>query len=89
MRPASKLLGHYALGEVFEREIKAVWGDLVPQEIIDAWLANTEAPGYFDSHGFVSAGISPSSEYDELDSRLPDLNPFNPKEIGNLSLSFK
>lgn len=85
----SKLLGYYALGEVFEREIKAVWGDLVPQEIIDAWLANTETPGYFDSHGFVSAGISPSSEYDELDSRLPDLNPFNPKEIGNLSLSFK
>jgi hypothetical protein len=85
----STLLGYYGLGVVFEREIKAVWGDLVPQQTIDAWLAHTEAPGYFDSHGFASAGTSPSSGYDELDSRLPDLNPFNPKEIGNLSLSFK
>ena len=85
----SKLLDYYGIGEVFEREIKAVWGNLVPQEIIDAYLANTEAPGYFDSHGFVSAGTSPSSEYDELDSRLPDMSPYNPKAVGNLSLSFK
>lgn len=85
----SKLLGYYGIGEVFEREIKAVWGNLVPQAIIDTFLINTEAPGYFDSHGFVASGTSPSSEYDELDSRLPDLSPYNPKEIGNLSLSFK
>ncbi len=85
----NKLLGYYGIGEVFEREIKAVWGGLVPQDLIDTYLHNTEAPGYFDSHGFVAAGSSPSSEYDELDSRLPDLSPYNPKEIGNLSLSFK
>ena len=85
----SKLLGYYAIGEVFEREIKAVWGDMVPQEVIDAYLANTAAPGYFDSHGFVAAGVSPGVDYSELDSRLPDLSPFNPKEVGNLTLEFK
>lgn len=85
----NKLLGYYGLGEVFEREIKAVWGGLVPQGLIDAYLVNTEAPGYFDSHGFVAAGTSPSPDYNELDSRLPDLSPYNPKEVGNLSLSFK
>ena len=85
----SKLLGYYSIGEVFEREIKAVWGDLVPQGLIDAYLANTEAPGYFDSYGFVAAGESPDSEYDELDSRLQDLSPYNPKEVGNLSIRFK
>ena len=85
----SILLGYYAIGEVFEREIKAVWGNLVPQGVIDAFLANTEAPGYFDSHGFVAAGVSPGSEYDELDSRLPDLSPYNPKEVGNLTIEFK
>ncbi len=85
----SKLLGYYGIGEVFEREIKAVWGEMVPQELIDAYLANTEAPGYFDTHGFVSAGISPGTDYDELDSRLPELCPYNPKEVRNLSLSFK
>lgn len=85
----SKLLGYYGIGEVFEREIKAVWGGLISQSLIDAYLYNTAAPGYFDSHGFVAAGTSPGSEYDELDSRLPDLSPYNPKEVGNLSLSFK
>jgi hypothetical protein len=85
----SKLLGYYGLGNVFEREIKAVWGELVPQNLIDAYLVNTEAPGYFDSHGFVAAGTSPSAEYDELDSRLPDLSPYNPKEVGNLKIEFK
>jgi len=85
----NKLLGYYGIGEVFEREIQAVWGGLVPQEVIGAYLYNTEAPGYFDSHGFVAAGTSPSSEYDELDSRLPDLSPYNPKEVGNLKLTFK
>ncbi|MFC2098141.1 hypothetical protein ACFLSP_00215 [Bacteroidota bacterium] len=85
----NKLLGYYGLSQVFEREIKAVWGGLVPQSVIDAYLVNAEAPGYFDNHGFVAAGTSPGSEYDELDSRLPDLSPFNPKEIGNLSLEFK
>lgn len=85
----SKLLGYYAIGEVFEREIKAVWGDQVPQDVIDAYLANTEAPGYFDSHGFISAGVSPGDEYDELDVRLPDMSPFNPKEVGKLTIVFK
>jgi hypothetical protein len=85
----SKLLGYYAIGEVFEREIKEVWGNQVPQEVIDAYLANTEAPGYFDSHGFVSAGVSPGDEYDELDVRLPDMSPYNPKEVGNLTIEFK
>ena len=85
----SKLLGYYGIGEVFEREIKAVWGGLVPQELINAYLVNTEAPGYFDSHGFLAAGTSPSAEYDELDSRLPDLSPYNPKEVGMLVLKFK
>ena len=52
-------------------------------------MANTEAPGYFNSYGFVSAGVSPGADYDELDSRLPDLTPYNPKDIGNLSITFK
>lgn len=85
----SKLLGYYGIGEVFEREIKAVWGVAVPQLLIDAYLVNTEAPGYFNSYGFVSAGVSPGSDYDELDIRLPDLTPYNPKDVGNLSISFK
>jgi hypothetical protein len=85
----SKLLGYYAIGEVFEREIKAVWGDQVPQDVIDAYLANTDAPGYFDRYGFVSAGTSPGDEYNELDVRLPDMSPYNPKEVGDLTIAFK
>jgi hypothetical protein len=85
----SKLLGYYGIGEVFQREINAVWGNLIPQTLIDAYLANTEAPGYFDTYGFVAAGVSPGPEYTELDSRLIDLSPYNPKEVGNISIQFK
>lgn len=85
----SMLLGYYGIGAVFEREIRAVWGTAVPQVLLTAYLANTQAPGYFDSEGFVSAGVSPGPDYDELDSRLGDLTPYNPKYIGNLSISFK
>ena len=85
----STLLGYYGIRQVFEREIKAVWGTAVPQVLLNAYLANTQAPGYFDSEGIVSAGTSPGSSYDELDSRLGNLTPYNPKDIGNLSISFK
>jgi len=83
-----KLLDYYGIGNVFAREIMAVWPG-VPQTTVDAYLANTEAPGYFDRFGFVSAGVSPGSDYDNLDIRLDDLSPYNPKEIGNMTITFK
>ena len=56
---------------------------------MNAYLANTEAPGYFDTYGFVAAGQRPDEDYAELDVRLPDMSPYNPKEIRDLTIAFK
>lgn len=82
------LLGYYSIKDVFTREIYEVWPG-IDQESVDAYLFNTGAPGYFADHGFVQGGESPSEDYDILESRLSLLSPYNPKEITNLSISFK
>ena len=61
----------------------------MPPDVVNAKLANTEAPGYFDSCGFVVAGKRPDEKYAELDGRLPDLCPYNPVEIRDLNIYFK
>jgi len=81
------LLDFYSIKNVFTREINAVWPGL-DQAIIDAYLVNTEGPGYFDSEGFVSGGVSPGDDWDVLVERLENLSPYNPKEISNLTVEF-
>jgi len=82
------LLGYYAIKEVFTREIYEVW-PWIDEESVNTYLYNTGAPGYFADHGFVQGGESPGIEYDALENRLKLLSPYNPKEIKNLSISFK
>lgn len=82
------LLDYYSVKNVFTREIYELWPN-IDQGSIDAYLYNTGAPGYFSNHGFVSGGESPGEEYNELESRLRLLNPYNPKEISNLTIEFK
>ena len=61
----------------------------MPPDVVNKQLANTEAPGYFDSYGFVQAGKRPNEKYAELDIRLTDLCPYNPIEIRDLNIYFK
>ncbi len=82
------LLDYYSIKDVFTREIYEVWPN-IDQESVDAFLYNTGAPGYFADHGFVQGGVSPGEEYDALENRLNNLSPYNPKEITNLSITFK
>ena len=82
------LLDYYSIKNVITREIYDVWPN-IDQESVDAFLYNTGAPGYFDKHGFVSGGESPGEEYNDLEFRLSLLSPYNPKEVTNLSISFK
>jgi len=85
---ADVILKEYSIKNVFEREIKAQWGDWISQEAIDAYLANTEAPGYFDQFGFVAAGTAPSDDYTEIERSISNLVPYSPKAIAELELSF-
>jgi hypothetical protein len=50
---------------------------------------NTEAPGYFNSDGFVAAGEAPSESYQAAESSMLNLTPYNPILISNLNIQFK
>ncbi|MGM0528724.1 MAG: hypothetical protein ACQERS_09975 [Bacteroidota bacterium] len=83
----SVLLEDYSIKNVFTQQIYEVWPN-ISQESIDIYLYNTEAPGYFDSNGFIQGGTSPGEDHDVLVDRLPSLSPYNPKEIAELDISF-
>jgi hypothetical protein len=82
------LLKVNSIKNTFTREINAVYPG-INQNNLDAYLVNTNAPGYFKQGGFVSAGTSPDAAWTALAPRIETLTPYNPKVIGNLTLSFK
>lgn len=81
------LLEDYSIKNVFTTQIYEVWPG-ISQESIDVFLYNTEAPGFFDNKGFIQGGTSPGEDHDVLASRLPFLNPYNPRDIAELTISF-
>ncbi len=84
----SALLVDYSIKQVFTNQILSVWPNL-PQELIDLYLFNTEAPGFFDADGFVQGGTSPGEAYDPLVDRILELAPYSPKAISELEIQFK
>lgn len=82
------ILKTYSIKNVFTNEITAVWPG-IDQTLLAAYLSNTAAPGYFNSNGFISGGVSPGAEYDVLAARLDALSPYNPKETSELVVNFK
>ncbi len=84
----SEILETYSLRQVFSDQILEEFPN-IGQEIIDRYLTNTEAPGYFDDSGFVQGGTSPGATWDRFESRIQALTPFNPVEIANYTLSFQ
>lgn len=84
----SVLLDYYSIKNVFTRELYEIWPTL-DSASVKAFLYNTEAPGFFDTNGFIVGGTSPGSEFDEIENRLPNLSPYNPREITNLKIEFK
>ena len=82
------LLGYYSVHNMLMRQLQQLWPGLDPS-LIGAYLTNTEAPAYFDHHGFVSGGSLPGPEWSDLVDRIKQLSPYNPKEIHNLEIHFK
>ena len=83
------LLKDYSIKAVFTSGIKSIWPG-IDQTLLDKYLANTAAPGYFSkAKGFLSGGVSPGAEWNVLATRLESLKPYNPKEIGELVVTFK
>jgi hypothetical protein len=82
------LLEDYSIQNVFSDQIYDIWPN-ISEDIVNTYLYNTAAPGYFASRGFVQGGTSPGSEYDDLDSRIEVLSPYNPKVISTLTINFQ
>ena len=81
------LLDYYSIHNVFTRAIYETWPG-IDSLTVATYLVDTEAPGFFDANGFVQGGDSPGTEYDEIESRLDNMIPYNPKDINELQLVF-
>ncbi|MBX7124310.1 MAG: hypothetical protein K1X47_01340 [Cyclobacteriaceae bacterium] len=83
------LLKDYSVHNVFVAGITAIWPG-IDQTLLNSYLSNTAAPGYFNSvKGFLSGGNSPGADFDVLAARLDGLSPYNPLETSNLHVVFK
>jgi len=82
------ILVDYSIKNVFIEQIKVIWPDL-PINLIDKYLINTSSPGYYNHNAFVSAGVSPGTQYTEFETAIQSLVPYNPIEVSRLSLAFK
>jgi len=81
------LLEEYSIKNVLTNEVLTVWPD-ASQDLLNAWLSNTDAPGFFDEDGFVQGGTAPGTEYDEIVGRISGLAPYNPRSIATLEITF-
>jgi len=82
------LLEENSIYNVLYNEVMTVWPNS-SQELVAAWLANTEAPGFFNSRGFIQGGEAPSNLYLPLVDRIQLLTPFNPAQISALEINFQ
>ncbi len=84
----------YSIENVLRGEIHIVWdGVLTPTQvdsICDDYLQNAEAPGYFNSGGFVSCGASVpvSGGFTNTFIDLSTLTPYKPSDINELIIDF-
>ncbi len=82
------LLVENSVCNVLYNEVKTVWPH-ASDEILEEWLTNTEAPGYFGEDGFIQGGEVPGEEFRPLPHRIAGLTPYNPKGIAGLEIGFK
>jgi len=82
------LLEENSIYNVYYNEVKTIWPH-ASDEILNAWLANTGAPGYFNNQGFIQGGEAPGDEFLPLVDRIARLTPYNPADIAILEINFK
>ena len=80
-----ELLELNSIKSVFTYQINDVFKGISPA-LVDAYLYNTTAPGYFNNGGFIKGETSPSAEHTTLYKRTATLCPYNPVDINSLSI---
>ncbi len=82
------LLVENSIENVFTEQIYDVWPN-IDSTSVQAFLYNTEAPGFFNHLGFIQGGTAPSQDYNSLLSIIAGLTPYNPSVIKELEVLFK
>jgi len=86
------ILVENSINNVFTNEINAwflqEYGVTPDQNVLADYLRNTQAPGFFNNAGFVSAGTAPSENYTPLVNAVNALTPYNQITVSNLKLEF-
>jgi len=83
----SILLVDHSIKNVFTNQITTVWPG-IGQSLIDGYLYNAGAPGYFNQNGFVKGGTSPGTQYDAVEERISGMSPYNPKDVSEMEINF-
>ncbi len=90
------LLETFSLRKVFHDGVVAAWPNadsVILNSYLNSYLKNTQAPGFFNNTGFVTAGTAPTgsyaSDYNSLKSIISNFAPYSPAEIKNIVISFK
>ena len=81
------LLETYSIYNVLHSQVLNVW-PTIDLSVLNAYLDNTRAPGYFDHTGFIQAATAPSEAYLPLKEQIQQLAPYNPQNISNLTVVF-
>ena len=81
------LLEENSIYNVLYNEVMTIWPNS-SEELLNAWLTNTEAPGYFNNGGFIQGGEAPGDQFLPLVERIAELVPYNPMTIANLEINF-
>ncbi len=81
------LLETWSIKNVLTNEVKEVWPK-ASDELLEAWLHNTEAPGFFNDGGFIQGGTAPSEDFEEVAARLKGMSPYNPQTLQDLNIEF-
>ncbi len=86
---SAETLSPFALKTVLTAEINTVYPEATAEQIA-LYLENTDAPGYFESSGFVSCGtnIPSNPAFSETFLDMQDMTPFIPKTVNDLNLMF-
>lgn len=82
------ILKDNSIETVFTDQIYETW-PTIDSASVATFLYNTEAPGYFDSNGFLQGGTLPNANYTPIQNRMDLLSPYNPSLITNLTVEFK
>jgi hypothetical protein len=86
---SNDVLSPFAIKTVLTAEINTVYPDATAEQVA-LYLEHTDAPGYFESNGFVSSGtnVPANTAFTSSFLDMQNMKPFTPKNVNDLNINF-